>query len=78
MPDHVVKELLEAAMKRAFGGQPATYGILVVANVEMLNEIPKFHPYAQMLKDAKVAILVCGTENTQGILGRTVQQLRLF
>jgi hypothetical protein len=31
----------------------------------ILNEIPRFHPYPQMLKEAQVALLVCGEEGLQ-------------
>ncbi len=30
-----------------------------------MNEIPKYHPYAQMLKEAPVAILVCCDSDLQ-------------
>lgn len=33
---------------------------VVIRNRQFLDAIPEFHPNAQMLKEATVAILVCG------------------
>lgn len=57
--DEVVKELLNAAMytPSAYNRQPWCF--VVISDSKILNEIPRYHPYAQMLKEAPVAIMVC-------------------
>jgi nitroreductase len=55
-----VKELLKAAMAAPSAGNQQTWDFIVVRNRMLLNEIPKFHPNAQMLVDAPAAIIVCG------------------
>jgi len=65
VPDGVIKELLEAAMSDPSAGNEQPWEFVVINDRQILNEIPKFHPYSQMLKEAPVAILVCGDLNQQ-------------
>ncbi|HHV71098.1 MAG TPA: nitroreductase family protein [Clostridia bacterium] len=65
VPDGVIKELLEAAMSAPSAGNEQPWEFVVINDRQILNEIPKFHPYSQMLKEAPVAILVCGDLNQQ-------------
>ena len=57
--DEVLKVLLEAAMYAPSAGNRQPWCFVVINDRKILNEIPKYHPYAQMLKEASVAILVC-------------------
>jgi len=57
--DEVLKELLEAAMYAPSAGNRQPWCFVVINDRKILNEIPEYHPYAQMLKGAPVAILVC-------------------
>ena len=63
--DEVLKELLEAAMCAPSGGNQQPWCFVVIKDRKILNEIPKYHPYAQMLKEAPVAILVCCDSDLQ-------------
>ena len=58
--DETVKELLKAAMAAPSAGNQQTWDFIVVKDRALLNEIPKFHPNAQMLIEAPAAIIVCG------------------
>jgi len=60
--DEVIKELLEAAMSAPSAGNEQPWQFVVIDDRQILDEIPKFHPHAQMLKEAPLAILVCGDE----------------
>jgi nitroreductase len=55
--------LLRAAMQApsASNSQPWVY--VVITEREILNSIPKFHPYSQMLLEAPIAVMVCADEN---------------
>jgi len=71
--DEVIQELLEAAMSAPSAGNEQPWHFIVITERQILNEIPKFHPYSQMLRDAPVAILVCGDERLQKYEGYWVQ-----
>ncbi|HGE72071.1 TPA: nitroreductase family protein, partial [Candidatus Poribacteria bacterium] len=46
---------------------------VVIRDRQILNEIPKIHPYSGMLKEAPLAILICGDESLQKYKGYWVQ-----
>ncbi len=73
VPDDVIKKLLKAAMSApsAYNEQP--WHFIVIKNRQILDEIPRFHPYSQMLKEAPLAILVCGDKNLEKSEGFWVQ-----
>jgi nitroreductase len=56
----VIDEILRAAMSAPSAGGEQPWHFIVITDQAILAEIPKFHPYAGMLKQAHVAILVCG------------------
>lgn len=60
VPDDVIKDLLRAAMSAPSAGNEQPWHFVVIRDRETLDEIPRFHPYSMMLKEAPVAILVCG------------------
>jgi nitroreductase len=60
VPEGVVEQLLEAAMSAPSAGNEQPWQFVVITDRRTLDEIPGFHPYAEMVKEAPVAILVCG------------------
>jgi nitroreductase len=60
VPDDLLKELLKAAMAAPSAGNEQPWHFVVIRNRSILDEIPTVHPYSQMVKQAPVAILVCG------------------
>ena len=62
--DEVVEKLLEAAMAAPSAGNQQPWHFIVIRDRAILDEIPKLHPYAQMVKEAPVAIVVCGDERS--------------
>jgi nitroreductase len=71
--DELVKELLDAAMSAPSAGNEQPWHFVVIRDRKILGEIPKIHPYSQMLKEAPVAILICGDEQLQKYPGYWVQ-----
>ena len=63
--DEVLKELLEAAMYAPSAGNRQPWCFIVINDRKILDKIPEYHPYAQMLKEAPVAILVCCEQGLQ-------------
>ncbi|MBS7627126.1 nitroreductase family protein [Candidatus Bathyarchaeota archaeon] len=60
IPDDKVEMLLKAAMSAPSAGNQQPWHFIVINERKILDEIPKFHSYAQMLHEAPLAILVCG------------------
>ncbi len=56
----MVTGILRAAMCGPSAGNERPWHFIVLTERHILDEIPKFHPYAAMLKHAHVAVLVCG------------------
>ena len=64
IPDETLKTLLKAATAAPSAGNQQPWHFIVIHDREILDEIPKRHPYAQMAKEAPVAIVVCGDERS--------------
>jgi len=60
VPEKIIIELLEAAMCAPSAGNEQPWQFVVIDRRPLLDEIPKFHPYAKMVLEAPVAVLVCG------------------
>ncbi len=56
----LVDELLDAAMHAPSAGNQQPWHFVVITERSLLDAIPSFHPYAVMLHQAPVAVLVCG------------------
>jgi len=57
--DDLIKQILEAAMTAPSAGNQQPWQFIVIKDRKLLNKIPEFHEYAQMCKEANLAILVC-------------------
>jgi len=60
VPEKLINELLEAAMSAPSSSNGQPWHFVVIDDRRILNEIPKFHPYSNMLREASAAIAVCG------------------
>ncbi|NVO01099.1 MAG: nitroreductase family protein [Bacteroidetes bacterium] len=56
----IVSKLLEAAMYAPSARNTQSWQFIVISDKEKLAAITKVHPYAKMLLEAPLAILVCG------------------
>ena len=68
--EDLVKELLSAAMSAPTAGGIQPWRFVVITDREKLDKIPDFHPYAGMIKQAPLAILVCGDTHCRQGAGR--------
>ena len=59
------RKLLEASMAApsAHNGQP--WHFIVVRSRETLDRVPEFHRYSKMLREASLAVVVCGDNEVQ-------------
>lgn len=71
--DDELKQLLRAAMHAPSAGNQRPWEFIVIRDRETLNKIPGIHKYAQMLKQAQAAIVVCGDMTKQKYDGFWVQ-----
>jgi nitroreductase len=60
IPDEVVTDLLKAAMSAPSAGNQQAWQFVVINERQVLDEIPAIHPYSRMVKQAPLAVLVCG------------------
>ena len=71
--DEIVEQLLQAAMSAPSAGNQQPWHFVVIRDRLILNEIPKIHPYAEMVRQAQAAILVCGERALEKHQGYWVQ-----
>lgn len=55
-----LRRLLEAAMSAPSANNQQPWQFVVIDERQVLDAIPGFHPYSNMLKTAPAAVLVCG------------------
>jgi nitroreductase len=73
VPEEVIQELLAAAMSAPSASNEQPWQFVVIDDRHLLDEIPKFHPYAGMLKQAPLAIAVCGDLKLEMMSGYWIQ-----
>jgi nitroreductase len=57
--DELIERLIRAGMSAPSAHNEQPWHFVVIKDRAILDEIPKFHPYAKMLSEAPVAISVC-------------------
>jgi nitroreductase len=55
-----IQTLLQAAMSAPSAGNQQPWQFIVIDERQVLDALPDVHPYARMLRQAPLAILVCG------------------
>jgi len=63
--DEKIQKILKAAMYAPSARNTQPWQFIVVSEREILNNIIKVHPYADMLAEAPLAILVCGDKKSE-------------
>ena len=60
IPEGDIRKIIEAGMSGPSAANSQPWHFIIIKSRSILNEIPKASPYAQMAKDAAIAIVVCG------------------
>jgi len=60
VPGEIMQEILKAAMAAPSAGNEQPWEFIVITDRKILDEIPRIHPYSNMIKQAPAAIVVCG------------------
>ena len=68
-----VRELIRAAQHAPSAGNEQPWHFIILTDRELLDRIPDYHPYAGMLCEAPVAVLVCGDTRAEKHPGMWVQ-----
>lgn len=63
--DENVEKLLRAAMAAPSAGNQQPWEFVVIRDKKYLEDITKFHPFSQMLKESQLAIAVCADLNRE-------------
>ena len=71
--EEVIQQLLEAAMSAPSAGNEQPWQFIIITDRKRLDEIPRFHPFSDMLKEASVAIVVCGDQHREKYRDHWVQ-----
>lgn len=71
--EEIIEKIIKAGMAAPSAGNEQPWHFIVINDKSILKEIPKFHPYSQMLNEAGYAIVVCGDESLQRHEGFWVQ-----
>ena len=73
VPEDLLNDLLKAAMSAPSAGNEQPWHFIIITDRKILNEIPGFHPYSHMLKEAQVAVVVCADIRLEKFKGFWVQ-----
>lgn len=67
--DKTINLLIEAGSYAPSANNFQPWHFIVITKRQILDQLSVVHPYAKMLKQAPLAILVCGDNDAQPILG---------
>jgi nitroreductase len=63
--EEILQKILEAGMYAPSARDTQSWHFIVIDERHFLNELPKLHPYAEMMYEAQHAILICGDLNME-------------
>jgi nitroreductase len=65
IPPEIIEELLKAAMFAPSAGNEQPWHFIILNDRSIMNQIPGFHPFSEMIRKAPAAIIVCGDINLE-------------
>jgi nitroreductase len=65
--DQAIETILRAAMQAPSAVNRQPWHFVVIDDRKLLDRIPGFHPYSSFLREAPVAIVVCGDQERDGL-----------
>ena len=60
IPEEMIRKLLEAAMSAPSANNEQPWHFIIIDDRRLLDQVPGYHPFAGMLREAPLAIAVCG------------------
>ena len=71
--EKLLRDILEAAMSAPSAGNQQPWHFIIINDRKILDQVPTFHPHSQMVREAPVAVLVCGDLKLEKHAGYWVQ-----
>jgi nitroreductase len=71
--NELIEKLLRAAMQAPSAANAQPWHFIVITERELLEKVTEFHPNAECLHQAQVAILVCGDDRMEKRPDRWIQ-----
>jgi nitroreductase len=71
--EELIEKILKAGMAAPSAGNAQPWHFVVIEDKSIMEDITKFHPYSQMLKEASHAIVVCGDLSLEKYSGYWIQ-----
>jgi nitroreductase len=71
--EKATQELLEAAMSAPSASNEQPWHFVIIDERQILDDIPQYHPYSAMLREAPLAIAVCGDLKRETMKGYWIQ-----
>lgn len=65
IPSELIEKLLRAGMQAPSARNKQPWHFVIVTERDLLDKISVVHPYAYMLKEAPLGILICGDKNLE-------------
>ena len=65
-----LETILKCAMAAPSAGNEQPWHFIIINDRDILDKIPKFHPYSEMLYESPLAIVVCGEKSLEKYGGR--------
>ncbi|MCX8010810.1 MAG: nitroreductase family protein [Ignavibacteria bacterium] len=69
----LINQILRAGMQAPSARNKRPWELIVVTERKLLDEIPKFHPYAEMCMQAPLAVVVCGDKELEQTIEYIIQ-----
>ena len=66
--EEIIHKILEAGMFAPSARNTQSWHFIVIDERRILNELPKLHPYADMMYEAQHAILICGDLHAENMV----------
>jgi len=73
VPNDIVLSFIKAGMNAPSAGNEQPWHFVIIRERKLLNDLASAHPYAKMLRQAPVAVLVCGEPELERYKGFWVQ-----
>ena len=65
----IIDKLIRAGMQAPTAGNQRPWHFLIVENTDVILQLPVVHPYAQMVRDAPIIVVICGDLNLEKHVG---------
>lgn len=73
VPPDIIREIIAAGTSAPSAGNQQPWHFVVITERALLERVPDIHPHAAMVKEAPVAVLVCGDPSLEKHKGYWVQ-----